>query len=271
MTEPLRPDDRELERYLKGDSSVSKRYREASGETAPPELDEIILAQARAEAGRKPPSLNRVMAPLALAASVVIAVNLAWNVRQSEPVPEAPAPPPALAKVELKRHAPAAPEADLAVAKREQKLQRLVAREQERREVAQAAEQTRARQAEPGAVMERESAGASAPPAPQAALADAAPALSETQKIDRLIAHVGALEGAVFIRNGKEYGPPEAAKHLQYKREKAGDRVKTANDFIRLCASHSYLSGEAYLIRLNDGRTRTAEDVLREELARIDG
>ncbi|MGQ0587023.1 MAG: DUF5329 family protein [Gammaproteobacteria bacterium] len=40
---------------------------------------------------------------------------------------------------------------------------------------------------------------------------------------------------------------------------------------MRLCASHSSLSGEAYLIRLEDGRTRTAEDVLREELARLEG
>jgi hypothetical protein len=47
--------------------------------------------------------------------------------------------------------------------------------------------------------------------------------------------------------------------------------VNTADDFIRLCASHSILSGDAYLIRFADGRTRTAEDVLREELVRIDG
>jgi hypothetical protein len=46
--------------------------------------------------------------------------------------------------------------------------------------------------------------------------------------------------------------------------------VKTADDFIRLCASHSYISGQAYLIQYADGRTRTAEDVLREELARIE-
>src|SRR5690349_1898218 len=99
MTEP---DDRELEQYLKGDSKLSRRYREASGETAPPELDEVILARARAEARRKPPSLNRYLAPVALAASVLLGVNLAWNLRQAEPVPsvpmEAPAEAPSLAK-----------------------------------------------------------------------------------------------------------------------------------------------------------------------------
>ena len=39
--------------------------------------------------------------------------------------------------------------------------------------------------------------------------------------------------------------------------------------FIRRCASYSSTSGEAYLIKFADGRTRTAEDVLREELGRI--
>ncbi|MGQ0587022.1 MAG: DUF5329 family protein [Gammaproteobacteria bacterium] len=99
----------------------------------------------------------------------------------------------------------------------------------------------------------------------------AAPAaqLPEAQKIDRLIAYVGGLKGALFIRSGKNHSPGEAAKHMQLKREKAGSAVKTADDFIRLCASHASLPGEAYLVRFSDGRTRTAEDVLREELARI--
>ncbi|MGH8443060.1 MAG: hypothetical protein ACRETF_09190, partial [Nevskiaceae bacterium] len=81
------PNDGELEQYLKGDSPLSRRYRAASTESAPPELAEAILAQARAELRRKPPSLNRWLAPVALAASVVLGVNLAWNLRQAEPVP----------------------------------------------------------------------------------------------------------------------------------------------------------------------------------------
>ncbi len=70
------PDDRELEQYLKGGSKLSARYREASGEAAPPELDEVILAQARAAARRKGAGVNRYLAPVALAASLVLAVNL---------------------------------------------------------------------------------------------------------------------------------------------------------------------------------------------------
>lgn len=110
----------------------------------------------------------------------------------------------------------------------------------------------------------REAGPVPAPAAP-------APSLDEARKIDRLIAYVGGLQGALFIRNGDEHQAAEAARHLQMKREKAGRRVQTAGDFIRLCASHTDLAKEAYLIRFADGRTRTAEDVLREELARLEG
>lgn len=91
--------------------------------------------------------------------------------------------------------------------------------------------------------------------------------MTEAAKIDQLIRDVAGLSGAVFIRNGKEHGPEEAAKHMQRKREGAGERCDTAEEFIRVCASFSSRSGEAYLIRFPDGRTRTAEDVLREQLA----
>jgi hypothetical protein len=105
-----------------------------------------------------------------------------------------------------------------------------------------------------------------APPA-----APAAGALSEAAKIDRLIAYISGLPGAVFIRNGREHSAVDAAGHMRLKRDKGGKRCDTADEFIRVCASFSSMSGEAYLIRFPDGRTRTAEDVLREELARLEG
>jgi hypothetical protein len=267
-------DDRELDQYLAGGSKLSRRYRDASAEGTPPELDEAVLARARAELRRKPPSLNRYFAPVALAASLVLAVNLGWNMYEAEkdsrivatadeaqPVAAAPAP----------AAPPAAAEPARAAEKRELEREVAQAKARERIEFAERVEAQRR------LMKEQDSAGTGAPvvdEAPAAALAPAprqAEPLTDGQKIDRLIAHIGELDGAVFIRNGKEYGPAEAAKHLAYKRRKAGDRVKTPDDFIRLCASHSYLSGEAYLIRLADGRTRTAEDVLREELARLEG
>ena len=100
--------------------------------------------------------------------------------------------------------------------------------------------------------------------------AQAAGALSESEKIDQLIAYVSGLRGALFIRNGKEHSAEDAAEHMQLKRGKAGERCDTAEEFIRVCASFSSRSGEAYLIRFPDGRTRTAEDVLRERLATME-
>jgi hypothetical protein len=297
--------DRELEQYLAGGSKLSRRYRDASGEGAPPDLDEAILAQARAELRRKP-SLNRLLTPVAIAASVLLGVNLAYNVYQSAPMPAqevagkrardvfAPDPPPASeapvgeapaaspdAPPQLHSKARAAPPEAPAPEVRRERDAAPAAREEEKREdLAQderaALAREQAAQSQSKMTASRNAAGAPAYAAPEpeaapmAALADAV-SLSESARIDHLINHVRTLEGAVFVRNGKAYGPAEAAKHLQYKREKAGDRVKTADDFIRLCASHSVLSGEAYLIRFQDGRTRTAEDVLREELARIGG
>jgi hypothetical protein len=312
MTEP---DDRELERYLEGKSPVSRRYREASRETSPPDLDEAILARARAEARRRP-SLNRVLTPVALAASVVLGVNLAWNLYQVEPVPVAEtqrlaksaeptyAPDPAPAPVEQAPAAPApAPEAKRKAEApppaaledrlaRESELAATAARERDRNAAqakAAAKDEERARagrqasaemqrremlQAQDSAQSGPGAAAGAAAEAPAAALApETAPArpapMTEAEKIDRLIDYVGQLDGVDFIRNGKEYTAAEAADHMRLKRKRAGDRVKTAEDFIRLCASFSTQTGEAYLIRFPDGRTRTAEDVLREQLATL--
>ena len=96
------------------------------------------------------------------------------------------------------------------------------------------------------------------------------PALSNEQKIEALIASVAELRGAVFIRNGSEYDGKTAADHLRTKREKAGSRVKTPDDFIRLCGSSSSMTGEPYQIRYSDGRTEPAEAFLRTRLAELE-
>lgn len=89
---------------------------------------------------------------------------------------------------------------------------------------------------------------------------------SETDKIHYLIATVEALKSAVFIRNGAEHDPREAADHLRLKLKRAGSRVKTADDFIRLCASRSFISGKPYLIRFKDSTVLEAEVFLRNKL-----
>jgi hypothetical protein len=89
---------------------------------------------------------------------------------------------------------------------------------------------------------------------------------AEEVKIQRLIATVETLEGAQFLRNGSAYDAKAAADHLRLKLRTAGDRVKTVEDFIRLCGSRSSLSGEKYRIRLADGTTVDSELFFRNKL-----
>ncbi len=90
--------------------------------------------------------------------------------------------------------------------------------------------------------------------------------LTERQKIEQLISRVESLKGAKFIRNGTEHSPQEAAKHLREKRDRAGDRIKTAEEFIEQIASKSSFSGDEYEIRFEDGRVFSSGEFLRREL-----
>ncbi len=101
------------------------------------------------------------------------------------------------------------------------------------------------------------------------ALIAPAPA-TEAQKIEALIQAVGDLKEAVFIRNGTEHTPKQAAEHLRLKWKNAGSRVKTAPDFIRYCASESSLSSNPYQIRFEGGRTVLSRDWLWTELKRLE-
>ena len=88
----------------------------------------------------------------------------------------------------------------------------------------------------------------------------------EKKKIEFFISSVADLKGAKFIRNGTEHDGKEAVAHLQMKLLKAGRMVQTADDFIRLCASKSILTGKPYMIRLSDGKTVKSEEYFREKL-----
>ncbi len=88
----------------------------------------------------------------------------------------------------------------------------------------------------------------------------------ETAKINYLISSIETLKGATFLRNGGEHDAKAAADHLRLKLKNAGDRIKTAEDFIRLCGSRSSLTGEAYRIRFADGTTMDSEAFLRNRL-----
>lgn len=89
----------------------------------------------------------------------------------------------------------------------------------------------------------------------------------EQRKIDYLIDSVSQLHDAQFIRNGSSYGADKAVSHLRLKLRYAGDKVQTADDFIRLCATGSSMSGKPYLIRFADGHTEPSAQWLHERLA----
>jgi hypothetical protein len=85
-------------------------------------------------------------------------------------------------------------------------------------------------------------------------------------EIDELISFIQT-SGVRFIRNGQEYSGAEGADHLRQKLARAGDQVKTTDDFITGIASKSDLFGEPYLVKFADGHTQPTGDWLRAHLA----
>jgi hypothetical protein len=91
----------------------------------------------------------------------------------------------------------------------------------------------------------------------------------ESEKVSRLIAYIRNMQGAVFIRNGKEYDPAKAADHLEKKYKKHQKKVDSARAFIEKLATKSS-SGNPYLIRFSDGKTVDLAELLDQELDRIE-
>ncbi|MEY2542556.1 MAG: hypothetical protein QOE81_17 [Verrucomicrobiota bacterium] len=63
-----------------------------------------------------------------------------------------------------------------------------------------------------------------------------------------------AKSDATFLRNGQKHTPQEAANHIKAKYEHFKKEIKTPEDFIRLSASKSLLTGQPYLVRTADGK-----------------
>ena len=104
-----------------------------------------------------------------------------------------------------------------------------------------------------------------------AAIARAAdPSPIERSRIEYLLAVLGSLPDAQFIRNGKAYDSRAAVDHLRTKLRASGSRVQTAEDFVRYCGSQSSVSGRPYEIRFADGRVILAADFLRQKLLEFD-
>ncbi len=89
-------------------------------------------------------------------------------------------------------------------------------------------------------------------------------------RIDFLIHEVETSKGIVFIRNGSEHNGVEAAKHLRMKLAYAGERVRTAEEFVKACASESSLTHQKYMVRLADAVPMDAANYFDAKLREFD-
>jgi len=100
-------------------------------------------------------------------------------------------------------------------------------------------------------------------------IASPQPALSAEENlqetIDYLVDYVRTSD-VTFIRNNKEHSPEDAAKHIMKKYKHYRKKIKTPEDFIRLSATKSTMSGKAYHIRTADGVTMTSAEWLTQAL-----
>ena len=69
-----------------------------------------------------------------------------------------------------------------------------------------------------------------------------------------------------FIRNDKTYTPQEAVSHMKRKYAHFKDDIKSPEDFIRLSASKSLISGRPYMVKPRDGQMMKSETWLLEAL-----
>lgn len=88
----------------------------------------------------------------------------------------------------------------------------------------------------------------------------------EQAKINYLLHEIGVCQ-CKFVRNGSEYSGGEAVDHLNGKLEKAGDKIKTADDFIAHIASESSATGKPYMIKLSDGTQIPTKTWLSDKLS----
>ena len=81
------------------------------------------------------------------------------------------------------------------------------------------------------------------------------------QAIEYLIKKVGSSQ-FTFIRNGEKHSSEEAVEHIRLKYGYFKSRIKSPEDFIRLCATKSILSGEPYMVITPQGKVTVASWLL---------
>ncbi len=186
--------EREMQRYLGGDSPLSEKYRAQSHETTPPQLDSAVLAHAqeqlqsafvmhRSHALRR--RHRRWAIPLATAATMLVGVNLVWQLRDQA----VPAVAPTVSVDRDMRSAPAGSAQDMAVVPQQVEKAKRYA-ESERQQQA-GREPARHAPAEAPAVSEMLSATEAPQPEPADAAGEPA-AKKERAKVDEARAEEGA-------------------------------------------------------------------------------
>ena len=87
------------------------------------------------------------------------------------------------------------------------------------------------------------------------------------QEIDHLLNYVKTTE-CTYIRNGDSYKGPKAVSHIQRKYDYFEDDIHSAEDFIRLSATKSTMSGSKYHIKCPGKPEVTSSQWLLDELTR---
>lgn len=97
-----------------------------------------------------------------------------------------------------------------------------------------------------------------------ASLASATAAESVDQTVGYLLNYIGHAN-ATFTRNGSTHTPAKV-EHIKAKYEHFKNDIKTPEDFIRLAATKSLLSGKPYTVTPASGKEQPLADWLREAL-----
>jgi len=85
------------------------------------------------------------------------------------------------------------------------------------------------------------------------------------ETIAYLLAFV-ANSDCTFMRNGQSYTGKRASDHLNSKYQYYKDKIATPEDFIRLAATKSMLSGKPYMIRTTEGKELRSDEWLKQIL-----
>jgi hypothetical protein len=93
--------------------------------------------------------------------------------------------------------------------------------------------------------------------------------ITEKEKIEFLLEQVEK-SGIVFIRNGEKHKAKEARAHMERKLNYAGNKIRTADQFIQYLGTKSSMTGKPYYVILPDGTQLESAKWLREQLKKVE-